>query len=365
MGLKQSSTNSLSLQSDTGLQDYKIMPYLNAAQIKQEAYGKWAGVLAKRGIPANYLLNKHGACPLCGGTDRYRFDDKTLNLTYYCNNCGHGSGLDLLMKYYSCSLYEALTQVHQILSSTDPATSATISPNPVTTTPVAIPDKTKQKILDGMIKFTSRTPTQKGVEYWDSRGIQGMRRRRIEGIQYGAISYGVYGTVKNAEGDYVRTQAIIGLFSQWGESPVGTLQIYLEEKKLIPHVPDDKTYISKPLFKAKNLSGAGIWLAGTAKSRVLHVAEGLENAVSIASMLNTRHVVATGTASLMRGLFVPDHVEVIQIWCDNDNAGLEAATKLKERYPNKKVVMHSPSDYGISGLEDWNDLIKSPDNPFS
>ena len=342
------------------------MPYLNATQIKQKAHGKWISVLAKCGIPSDYLRNKHGACPLCGGKDRYRFDDKTPHLTYFCNNCGHGSGLDLLMGWYSYGLHDALTQVHRVLSGTDLVTSA-ISPDPVTTPSlVAVPtNNVKQKILDGIIRFTSRTPTLIGVEYWDSRGVKGMQARRIENIQYRRITYGVYGTIKNAEGDYVKTGAIIGLFSQWGESPVGALQIYLEEKKLVRYVPDDKTYIRKPLFKVNNLSGAGIWLAGTAKSRVLHVAEGLENAVSIASMLNTRHVVATVTAPLMRGLFMPDHVEIVHIWHDEDEAGINASEILKERYPNKKIIIHSPNDYGSDGFQDWNDLIKSPNNAFN
>ena len=339
------------------------MAYLNAAQIKQEAHGKWAEILARCGIPTNYLLNKHGACPLCGGTDRYRFDDKTPHLTYFCNNCGHGSGLDLLMGWYSCELHEALTQVNKVLSGTDIITNS-INPVTVTPSPVATSDKTKQKILDGMIRFTSRTPTPVGVEYWDNRGIQGMQGRRIENIQYGNIAYGVYGTIKDAEGDYVKTEAIIGLFSQWNEPPVGALQIYLEEKKLVRYMPDDKTYIRKPLFKVNNLSGSGIWLAGTSKSKVLHVVEGLENAVSIASILNTRHVVATGTAPLMQGLFVPDHVEIMHIWSDNDAAGVEASVRLKERYLNKKIIIHNPSDYH-SGSQDWNDLLASSDSSFN
>ena len=45
------------------------MPYLSAVQIKQEAHHKWVSILTRCGVPVEYLQNKHGECPLCGGHD--------------------------------------------------------------------------------------------------------------------------------------------------------------------------------------------------------------------------------------------------------------------------------------------------------
>lgn len=326
---------------------------LNAKTIKDQAYRHWGDILYRLGVDSCYLVKGvHTACPICGGKDRYRFDDKTPNLTYYCNHCGHGSGLDMLMKLEGIGLHEALTKVDDVLSGTHSSVDTIASIKTSLTEPVS---KAKKKILEGLIKFTSRTPTQAGIEYWDSRGIKGMGGRRIENVQYGAIAYGVYGTIKD-EGRYVKTDAVVGLLSRWGEDPIGAVQIYLEPEKIAPYIPNDKEYISKPLIKNANLAGSGVWFAGTAKSKILHVAEGLENAMSIASMLNTRHVVATVTAPLMRSLFIPDHVTTVHIWRDDDKAGIDASKKLKERYPAKKTRIKNPNKSRNS--KDWNDLLK-------
>lgn len=59
------------------------------------ANNRWVQILPALGItvPAN---GKHGACPKCGGTDRFRFDDKDGRGTWFCSQCGNGDGLDLV-----------------------------------------------------------------------------------------------------------------------------------------------------------------------------------------------------------------------------------------------------------------------------
>ena len=76
-------------------------------------------------------------------------------------------------------------------------------------------------------------------------------------------------------------------------------------------------------------------------------------------------MVGTGTASLMQGLLIPDHVEVVHVWCDDDAAGVEASKILKERYLDKKVIIHNPRDYHSNGSQDWNDLLATSDSSFN
>ncbi|WCG84985.1 AAA family ATPase [Pectobacterium sp. A5351] len=58
---------------------------------------------------------KHGACPACGGKDRFRFDDKEGRGTWFCNQCGHGDGLDLVARAKNCDLSDAAKQVAALL----------------------------------------------------------------------------------------------------------------------------------------------------------------------------------------------------------------------------------------------------------
>ncbi|WP_305790497.1 primase-helicase zinc-binding domain-containing protein [Acidisphaera rubrifaciens] len=50
------------------------------------------------GVDARYLVNRHGPCPVCGGRDRLRFDDKDGSGSFYCNQCGPGAALYLLRR---------------------------------------------------------------------------------------------------------------------------------------------------------------------------------------------------------------------------------------------------------------------------
>lgn len=63
------------------------------------ARGRWRGILTELGIDDSYLLNRHGECPICGGRDRFRYDDKDGNGTYYCNSHGAGDGMKLALDW--------------------------------------------------------------------------------------------------------------------------------------------------------------------------------------------------------------------------------------------------------------------------
>ncbi|TAJ88609.1 MAG: hypothetical protein EPO10_01440 [Reyranella sp.] len=38
------------------------------------------------------------ACSICGGKDRFRFDDKGVEGTWFCNQCRAGTGIILVRK---------------------------------------------------------------------------------------------------------------------------------------------------------------------------------------------------------------------------------------------------------------------------
>ena len=44
--------------------------------VRHVAQGRWRSILAVLGADEKTLSGKHGPCPMCGGRDRFRFDDK-------------------------------------------------------------------------------------------------------------------------------------------------------------------------------------------------------------------------------------------------------------------------------------------------
>lgn len=90
------------------------MPIQPVTQAKQAARGRWAAILPVLGItvPPN---GQHGACPKCGGTKPFRFDDKNGDGRWYCNHCEHGDGLDLVALVHGLSIGQAAKEVADVL----------------------------------------------------------------------------------------------------------------------------------------------------------------------------------------------------------------------------------------------------------
>jgi putative DNA primase/helicase len=86
-------------------------------RIQDRAIGRWRTLLPVLGIHERFLSAKHGPCPICGGTDRFRWDDKAGSGSFYCNQCGAGSGVDLVMKVHGIPFIEAKKLIEQHLPS--------------------------------------------------------------------------------------------------------------------------------------------------------------------------------------------------------------------------------------------------------
>ncbi|WP_039659488.1 primase-helicase zinc-binding domain-containing protein [Pantoea sp. MBLJ3] len=78
------------------------------------AIGFWPQLLPALGISV-HAGGRHGACPACGGKDRFRFDNQDGRGTWLCNQCGAGDGLNLVEKALCISAKEAAMKVAGML----------------------------------------------------------------------------------------------------------------------------------------------------------------------------------------------------------------------------------------------------------
>jgi len=82
----------------------------------EAARGKWFGILKHLGLDESFLRNKHTACPLCGGKDRYRWDDKDGSGSYFCSGCGPGSGMQLAMSITGLEFKDCARRIDEIVN---------------------------------------------------------------------------------------------------------------------------------------------------------------------------------------------------------------------------------------------------------
>jgi putative DNA primase/helicase len=80
------------------------------------AKGKWKGILLQMGIERKHLTGNHAPCPLCGGEDRFRFDNKHGNGSYICGQCGAGTGFQLVQRFKGWDFKATADAVDAVLS---------------------------------------------------------------------------------------------------------------------------------------------------------------------------------------------------------------------------------------------------------
>lgn len=81
--------------------------------------GRWRDILLQLGaVDAKLLDKKHHPCPWCGGKDRFRWTDHEHRGGFFCNQCGSGDGVDLVMRAKGLSLADAAREIERVLGST-------------------------------------------------------------------------------------------------------------------------------------------------------------------------------------------------------------------------------------------------------
>jgi putative DNA primase/helicase len=91
---------------------------------KERARGRWREILPALGIEEKFLTRRNCPCPICGGTDRFRFLDERghdRDGMWVCNQCTPKPrpALELVMKFTGKPFHEAARMVDDIIGGKD------------------------------------------------------------------------------------------------------------------------------------------------------------------------------------------------------------------------------------------------------
>lgn len=291
--------------------------------IIEQARGRWAGILAHFGLEA-ILSGKHQRCPICGGKDRFRWDNKDDRGMYFCNHCGAGDGVKLLMEKNGWDFKTTLFQVKHVLPGT---------------VVMAQERRTTDRTELAKRIWQQSKPIREGDDvqrYLTRRGLTNIPPSiRIANIPYydegkkiGNFN-AMVASIKNAEGVGVSLHAT-----------------YLSEGRKA-QVPSVKKIVA-PGIKG----GAARLFQHTDE---LCITEGIETALAVHELTGKPVWAALNTGN-MEAVVIPKEVKRVHIYCDNDAnyAGQKAAYTLANRLSlaDKDVVVMCPSEIGT----DWADV---------
>lgn len=295
--------------------------------IHEACQGRWRGILSHFGVTQRALSGKHGPCPVCAGIDRFRFDDKEGRGTFFCNQCGAGSGVDLVMKLKGWDFPAAVEAIRSLVGM------ATAEPMKA-----GMSEEDKRRLRIHL--WNASTPVRHGDmvdAYLAGRGI-------AQPAYKSALRF-------CSDCRYSASQsfpAMIAAVQDPGGDGVSLHRTYLMDGHKAP-IDNPRMLMpgSLPHGSAVRLATAG---------EVLGIAEGIETAFA-ASVLFQVPTWAALNACLLVEWVPPVEVTEVIIFGDNDenHTGQAAAHQLARRLHQKrlKVTVRIPSASG----EDWNDVL--------
>lgn len=286
---------------------------------------RWESILTSLGVAPEFLSKKHGPCPICGGKDRWRFDNRGGRGSWYCSHCGAGDGFALLLKLNSWTFPQAAREVERVLG-----VSRQDSPRPDFT------DEQKRQALRRA--YRESKPVAEGDPVWDYL----QRRVRIKSTPLALR----YHPNLHYEGS-LSFPAMLALVTMPDGSASTMHRTWLDGS-------GGKAAVEKPKkVMAGTIKGGAIRLAPV--DECLGIAEGIETALA-ASTLFDMPVWAAISANGMQQWEVPEGIKSVVIFGDNDEnyVGQTAAFDLAKRLATRgiRAEVRIPARVGT----DWADV---------
>lgn len=241
------------------------MTHKPVSAVIHAANGRWPQIFPALGItvPAG---KRHGSCPKCGGTDRFRMDDKEGRGTWFCNQCGSGDGLDLVKLITGKDVKGVSALVAEILAL------------PESNTQISLPARNESSLKDKGQKLYAmlRKKSAEGEsDYLTGKGLNG---HLLPLISY---EFDIAGTSFGAG------SLLLALNDMAGNVTGGQLINPQGDKSLLP---------------GSQLSGAFITVAGTEQQAAEEVVitEGFATGLAIAPLCDARVIAAVAATNLVK-----------------------------------------------------------------
>lgn len=299
-----------------------------------KATGMWPEIYSQLGIKVGN--GKHCACPVCGGVDRFKMDDKGRGL-WFCNQCDpqSGDGISLVMKYFNMDFQTACRTIEGILNLPAEQRPVKKMHNKIERDP-----KIYLRQLYKQSEFL--TGNCLGSIYLRQRGLSVIPKtlRFIKSCKEPSTN--------------VSMPAILATFMNPDSEAITLHRIYMTNDGKKPNFEKHKL----TLPPSGDMTGGAVRLFPYDPEKPLGIAEGIENGIAAHELFNIP-VWATLSAQLMKS-FEPgfDILKGAIIFGDNDKnyTGQKAAYDLANRLVIKNKIPVSVEIPDIPG-DDWLDVL--------
>lgn len=287
---------------------------------KQAAKGKWDAIISQL-VGEQAISRKHCACPVCGGEDRYRYDNKRNDGDWFCNVCGVGDGFRLLTEALAISFAEAAAEVDKIVGN--------IEAEPFK--PDIDIDRRRQSLnalwqtgnKPGIVSAylqIRKIPNDIISEVKDLRGTESCYHK-----EYGKHYPAMLALIRNNKGVPISIHRTYFITGQDGSAA-------LKEKKIMPPV--------------EKITGGAVRLGEPDETLIL--AEGIETALAGWAITGHPAWATISAHGLANFTSIPRHVKRVIVCADNDTsftgqaAAFECAKYMKQRAKvETEVIMPS------------------------
>jgi putative DNA primase/helicase len=296
------------------------------SSVSELARGNWHNLLPMLGVDSKFLRNTHGPCPICGGKDRFRWDDQNRNGGYICSQCGAGDGFNLVNRVTGKPFKEIAKQIGDILG------------KPVDYKPKIDPEEQKnfqamKEVWHGTRGFNDDSPAglyliRRVGCLWHSTFLREHQRLWWEGKHRSAM------VAKIVTPDDRAVNLHLTYLTQSGQK--------------------DECVTQKRVMSGKLPDGSAIRLSPA--KPVMGVAEGIETALS-ASLMYDMPVWAVINGTLLSKWVPPSIAEQVTIFGDNDSnytgqsKAFHLANRLEVQFKRRVTVLFPPTPD-----VDWNDV---------